>query len=60
MRGHVDKLESPKFDGILAGYEVTPPDVVKQHINTIGSWLEPKEKAYFQESVEDEESDGDE
>ena len=58
--GHVDKAESPKFDGILAGYEVMPPVTVKQHINSIGSWREPKEKAYFQESVEDDDLDGDE
>ena len=58
--GHVDKAESPKFDGILAGYEVMPPVTVKQRINSIGSWCEPKEKAYFQKSVEDDDLDGDE
>eukprot|EP00957_Ditylum_brightwellii_P194173 14787344-Ditylum_brightwellii.AAC.1 len=60
MCGHVDKEESPKFNGILAGYEVISPGMVKQHIKNIGLWREPKEKAYFQESVEDEELDGDE
>eukprot|EP00957_Ditylum_brightwellii_P210759 15365357-Ditylum_brightwellii.AAC.1 len=47
MCGHVDKEESPTFDGILAGYEVIPPGVVKEHIKNIGLWCEPKEKAYF-------------
>ena len=45
---------------ILAGYEVMPPVTVKQRINAIGSWREPTEKAYFQESVEDDDLDGDE
>ena len=58
--GHVDKVESPKFDGILAGYEVIPPVMVKQHINVIGLWREPKEKAYFQKSVKDDKLVGDE
>eukprot|EP00957_Ditylum_brightwellii_P068911 5230750-Ditylum_brightwellii.AAC.1 len=58
--GHVDKEESSKFDRILAGYEVIPPDVVKDCIKNIGLWHEPKENAYFQESVEDKELDGDE
>eukprot|EP00957_Ditylum_brightwellii_P120159 9168575-Ditylum_brightwellii.AAC.1 len=58
--GHVDKVESPKFDGILAGYEVKPPVMVKQSIDAIGLWHEPKEKVYFQESVESDSSDDDE
>eukprot|EP00957_Ditylum_brightwellii_P105208 8019507-Ditylum_brightwellii.AAC.1 len=58
--GHLDNEESPKFDGILAGYEVIPSDVVKQCIKNIGLWCDPKEKAYFQESVDDEEMDSDE
>eukprot|EP00957_Ditylum_brightwellii_P100586 7666941-Ditylum_brightwellii.AAC.1 len=58
--GHVDKVESPKYNGILAGYEVMPPVLVKQRIDTIGLWCEPKEKAYFQESVESDSLDGEE
>eukprot|EP00957_Ditylum_brightwellii_P117009 8925255-Ditylum_brightwellii.AAC.1 len=58
--GHEDKVESPKFDGILAGYEMMPPVTVKQLINAIGLWHEPKEKAYFQESIKSDSSDGDE
>ena len=58
--GHVDKVESPKFDGILAGYEVMPPDMVKQCINAIRLWQEPKEKLYFQKSVKSDNLDGDE
>eukprot|EP00957_Ditylum_brightwellii_P126393 9635482-Ditylum_brightwellii.AAC.1 len=58
--GHVEKEESTRFDGILAGYEVIPPDIMKQCIKNIGLWHEPKEKEYFQKSVEDEELDGDE
>eukprot|EP00957_Ditylum_brightwellii_P188737 14366726-Ditylum_brightwellii.AAC.1 len=53
-------VESPKFEGILAGYEVMPPVMVKQRIDTIGLWHEPKEKAYFQEIVKSDSSDSDE
>eukprot|EP00957_Ditylum_brightwellii_P057180 4332463-Ditylum_brightwellii.AAC.1 len=60
MCGHVDKVESPKIDGILAGYEVKPPAMVKQLIDDTGSWRAPKEKVYFQEIVESESSDDDE
>eukprot|EP00957_Ditylum_brightwellii_P167382 12743026-Ditylum_brightwellii.AAC.1 len=45
--GHVNKVESPKFDGIFAGYEVIPPVMVKQRINTMGLWCEPKERHIF-------------
>eukprot|EP00957_Ditylum_brightwellii_P002566 196828-Ditylum_brightwellii.AAC.1 len=56
--GHVDKVESPKFDGIIAGYEVMPPVMVKQHIDAIGSWRAPKEKD--KDMADDDEWDGDE
>eukprot|EP00957_Ditylum_brightwellii_P017162 1293877-Ditylum_brightwellii.AAC.1 len=42
--GHVDRVESPKFDRILAGYKVKPPATVKQRIDAAGSWRVPKEK----------------
>eukprot|EP00957_Ditylum_brightwellii_P196595 14979065-Ditylum_brightwellii.AAC.1 len=58
--GHVNKVESPKFDGILAGYKVKPPVTMKQCINAIGPWREPKEEAYFQKSVKSDSLDGDE
>eukprot|EP00957_Ditylum_brightwellii_P184825 14077477-Ditylum_brightwellii.AAC.1 len=55
--GHVDKVESSKYEGIFAGYEVIPPTRVQQHINTEKFWPEPKLKAYFQEKAVDDELD---
>ena len=58
--GHVDRVKSPKFDGILAGYEVKPPAKVKQRIDVAGSWCLPKEKVYFQEYENSDSSDDNE